>query len=126
DKAGNIITGSAATFTLDRSAPPVTVNQAAGQADPTNSVPVHFTVTFTEVVSDFAAVDVTLGGTATGKSVSLVTDSGDQKTYDVAVTATGGGTVTASLLANVAHDAAGNGSTASTSTDNSVLYDNTA
>jgi len=81
----------ALTITIDTTAPTVTVNQAVGQVDPTNSVPVHFKVTFTEAVSDFATGDVTLGGTATSKSVSLVTDSGDQKTYDVAVTATAAG-----------------------------------
>jgi hypothetical protein len=38
---------------------------------------------------------------------------------------TGEGTVIASLAAGVAHDAAGNASTAFTSTDNSVIYDPT-
>jgi hypothetical protein len=110
---------------VDGIAPTVTVNQAAGQADPAASVPVHFTVVFSESVTDFIAGDVTLGGTATGKSVSTLTDSGDHMAYDVAVTATGDGTITASVAAGAAHDAAGNGNTASTTTDNSVTYDDT-
>ena len=61
--------------------------------------------------------------TATGKSVSSVTDSGDHTTYDVTVTATGDGTILASLTAGTVTDAAGNGSAASTSTDNTVTYD---
>src|SRR5204863_2635445 len=48
-------------------------------------------------------------------------------TYNVAVSGmTNGGTVIASLGAGVAHDAANNASSASTSTDNTVTYDITA
>jgi hypothetical protein len=51
----------------------------------------------------------------------MVTGSGT--TYNVAVSGmTTGGTVIASIAATVAHDAAGNGNTASTSTDNTVTY----
>src|SRR5205814_647814 len=77
-----------------------------------------------EAVSDFATGDVTLGGTA-GATTATVTGSGT--TYNVAVSGmTGSGTVIASLAASVAHDAAGNASAASTSTDNTVTYDNVA
>src|SRR5439155_107097 len=105
DVAGNV-SGVSANFvvTIDTTAPTVTVNQAAGQGDPVNSVPVHFTVTFSEVVSGFDTTDVTLGGTATGKSVSSVTDSGDHKIYNVADSATGGGTITATVAASRAVD----------------------
>ena len=41
-------------------APTVTINQAAGQADPTNAVADHFTVVFSEPVTGFTATDVTL------------------------------------------------------------------
>src|SRR5919109_1736988 len=40
DKAGNTFTGTAINFTLDATKPNVTVNQAAGQADPTNTAPI--------------------------------------------------------------------------------------
>src|SRR5205807_1371042 len=79
---------------------------------------------FSEVVTDFATGDVTLGGTA-GATTAIVSGSGT--TYDVAVSGmSGSGTVIASLAASVAHDAAGNASTASTSTDNTVTFDITA
>src|SRR5262249_38860720 len=127
DAAGNVSAASAPlSVTVDTVKPTVTVNQAAGQADPTNAAPVHFTAAFSEAVYGFTASDVTLAGTATGRSVLSVTDSGDQMTYDVAVTATGGGTITASVAAGLVQDAAGNLNAASTSTDNSVTYDTTA
>ena len=68
DAAGNANTASTSadnTVTYDATAPTVTINQAATQADPTNVAPIHFTVVFSEAVSDFATGDVTLGGTAT-------------------------------------------------------------
>ena len=99
----------------------VTINQAAGQADPTNTSPINFTVVFSQSVSDFTTGDVTLTGTA-GATTGTVTGSGT--TYNVAVSGmTSDGTVIASLAAGVAHDAAGNANTASTSTDNTVTYD---
>ena len=106
-------------MTFDNVRPSVTVNQAAGQADPTSTSPVSFTVVFSESVSDFTAADVTVGGTATHGAASV---TGSGTTYTVSVPVSSNGTVTASLAQNVAHDAAGNGSTASTSTDNSVTF----
>src|SRR5262249_2386659 len=50
-------------YTIDNIAPTVTINQALGQADPTNTSPIHFTVVFSEAVTDFATGDVTLSGT---------------------------------------------------------------
>ena len=44
DAAGNTGFSSANTFTVDTVRPTVTVNQAAGQNDPTNQQPVNFTV----------------------------------------------------------------------------------
>jgi hypothetical protein len=63
---------------------------------------------------------VALGGTA-GATTAVVTGSGT--TYNVAVSGmTQSGTVTASIPAGAASDLAGNPSTASTSTDNTVTY----
>src|SRR5581483_5147354 len=42
-----------ADFRVDVTPPSVTINQAAGQADPTNASPINFTVVFSEPVSDF-------------------------------------------------------------------------
>ena len=112
--------GTNKNIVIDTTAPTVTINQAVGQADPTNASPINFTVVFSESVSDFATGDVTLGGTA-GATTATVTGSGT--TYNVAVSGmTADGTVTASLAAAVAHDAATNPSAASTSTDNTVTY----
>src|SRR5688572_544755 len=110
--------------TYDATPPTVTINQAAGQADPTNASPINFTVVFSAPVTGFATGDVTLTGTA-GATTGTVTGSGT--TYNVAVTGmTGPGTVIATIAANVATDGGGNGNAASTSTDNSVTYDATA
>ncbi len=80
---------------LRRDAPTVTINQAAGQADPTNASPINFTVVFSESVTGFAAADVTLAGTA-GATTAVVTGGGT--TYNVAVSGmTGDGTVIATV-----------------------------
>ena len=93
----------------------MTINQASGQADPTNASPINFTVVFSETVTGFATGDVTLSGTAGGTLVGTVTGSGT--TYNVAVSGmTGSGTVIATIAAGVATDAAGNNNAASTST----------
>jgi hypothetical protein len=104
----------------DTTPPTVTINQAAGQSDPTSNSPINFTVVFSEAVTGFASSDVTLGGTAgaTGKSVT-----GSGTTYNVAVSGmTQSGTVTATIPDGAAQDGAGNSSLASTSSDNSVTY----
>ncbi len=91
----------------------MTINQAAGQADPTNASPINFTVVFSESVSDFATGDVTLSAARPGATTATVTGSGT--TYNVAVTGmTSDGTVIATIGAGAAHDAAGNANTAST------------
>jgi hypothetical protein len=126
DKAGNTAPagGPSTTFTVDNTPPTVTINQASGQADPTNASPINFTVVFSEPTTDFVTADVTLGG-STGATTATVT--GGTSTYNVAVSGmTTSGTLTASIAAGVAHDAAGNANTASTSIDNTVTFDSTA
>ena len=121
--SGNLCTSifsNVSVTTPDTTSPTVTINQAAGQADPANVSPINFSVVFSEPVADFATSDVTLSGTA-GATTATVTGSGT--TYNVAVSGmTANGTVIASLLAGVAHDAANNPSLASTSTDNTVIF----
>src|SRR5687767_3908696 len=108
------------TVTYDAS-PTVTINQAAGQADPTSASPILFTVTFSEAVTGFATGDVTLSGTA-GATTAIVSGSG--AIYTVTVSGmTNSGTVIASINAGVAIDAGSNPNLASTSTDNTVTYD---
>ena len=114
-------TSTDATVTYDATPPTVTINQAAAQADPTTSSPINFTVVFSEAVTDFATGDVMIGGTSGGTKTATVTGSGT--TYNVAVSGmTTAGTVIASLATGVAHDAAGNASAASASTDNTVAF----
>ena len=104
-----------ATYTIiNDDKPSVTINQASGQSDPTKNSPINFTVEFSAPVSDFATGDVTLSGTAGG--TATVTGSGT--TYTVAVSGMSDGTVTATIPANVASN-----NLASTSTDNTVLFD---
>jgi len=125
DSAGNGNTNSTSTdniVTYDVTAPTVTINQAVGQADPTNASPIDFTVVFSEPVTGFTNADVTLTGTA-GAITAVVTGSGT--TYNVAVSGmTTSGTVIASIPAAAAVDTSGNTSLVSTSTDNTVTYDN--
>jgi hypothetical protein len=115
------------SYVFDTTAPTVTVEQATSQADPTNALPINFTATFSEAVAGFDGTDLTLGGTATGGSVAV---SGGPTVYTIAVTNPGSnltnGTITFSVGANKAQDAAGNNNTASTSTDNSVTRDTVA
>src|SRR6185437_9003219 len=137
DAAGNgnqASTSTDHTVTYDTTGPTVTINQAAGQADPTNVSPIHFTAVFSEPVTGFTGSDVSLSGTA-GATTASVSQSGplDGTTYDIAVSGmTSDGTVIASIPAgsnppssNGAQDAAGNGNQASTSTDHTVTYDTT-
>ncbi|MFL5331189.1 MAG: beta strand repeat-containing protein [Gemmataceae bacterium] len=117
-------TYSGRDFAIKGANPPltVTVNQDALQADPTNSGTINFTVVFNQSVSDFATGDVTLSGTA-GATTAIVTGSGT--TYNIAVSGmTGTGTVVASLAAGVANGAGG-ANQASSSTDNTVNFDQT-
>ncbi len=110
----------------DTTAPTVTINQASAQADPTNTSPIEFTVTFSESVTGFAADDVVLtDSTAPGALVAAVSGSGSSYTVSVSGM-TDSGIVTASIRINAVVDDSGNTSLASSSTDNDVLYDVTA
>lgn len=127
DAAGNADPSPASfTWTIDTIAPTVTINQADGQPDPAtgNGAVIHFKAVFSEPVTGFTNSDVTLSGTA-GATTVVVTQIAPNNgtTYDVAVSGmTQAGTVTASIPASAAQDAAANGNTASTSTDNTVTY----
>ena len=124
------ISGNFPTATMDSTPPEVTINQAAGQNDPTKTSPINFTVVFNESVSGFTSSDVSLSGTASATTAAV---SGSGTTYNVAVSGmTSDGTVIATVPAGSnspstagAQDAAGNGNNASTSTDNTVTYDTT-
>src|SRR5204863_4259295 len=123
DAAGLRTASAPVTVTVSNDITPltVTIDQAAGQADPTNSSPINFTAVFSKPVTGFTGAGVTISGTAGGTKTATV--SGGPSTYNVAVSGmSSSGTVLASIPAGVASDAAGNLNTASTSTDNSVTF----
>lgn len=111
---------------FDNVVPTVTINQGATQLDPINTGPVVFDVHFSEQVTGFTGSDISFtGSTVGGTLVANVTDTGNGKDYTVSVTGmTGDGLVVASIPASTAADLAGNSSAASTSSDNSVRFDN--
>ena len=62
------------------------------------------------------------GPAAAGAFANVYNPSGDRKTWDIKVTVTTAGTVTASIGSNKTTDDAGNPNLASISSDNSVTY----
>ncbi|HTR75096.1 MAG TPA: hypothetical protein VMH33_07530 [Solirubrobacterales bacterium] len=106
----------------ETTSPTATINQAAGQADPTSSPTIEFTATFSTAVVGFTAADVSLAGsTATGNLILQVT--GGPTVYTVTVAGmSGAGTVVASIPAGAAQGSGGHQSQASTSTDDSVSW----
>ncbi len=108
-------------YSVNKSGPSVTINQAVGQPDPDNTAPINFTVVFSEAVSNFATGDVVLSGTA---GAATATVSGGPTTYTVAVTGmTATGTVIATVPVDVATNTGGDPNAASTSIDNTVTWD---
>jgi hypothetical protein len=119
---GNTVSGNA-TVTFDNDKPTVTINQTSGQADPTNASPVTFTVHFNEPVTGFGSSGIDLTGSSLSGLSAAVAGSGQD--YTVTVTGMSGtGTVVAKVKAGAATDAAGNTNVASTSSDNTVTFDN--
>ena len=127
DAAGNASLASTSTdnsvaLRIDTTGPSVTINQAAGQADPTSTSPINFTVAFSETVTGFTASDISFANSTVGGTLSAAV-TGTGATYNVAVSGMSGvGSVVVSVPAGAATDAAGNASLASTSTDNTVAF----
>jgi hypothetical protein len=127
DAVGNL---SAASTSADNSVlyspitPTVTINQASGQADPTNASPIQFTVVFSETVTGFSAADISFASSTVGGTL-VAAVSGTGPSYTVSVTGmTGSGAVVVNIPAGAAASTASSTpSAASTSTDNSVTFD---
>jgi predicted extracellular nuclease len=102
--------------------PTVTIDQSAGQADPTNGTSVEFTVVFSDAVTGFDAGDVVVTGTAT-TGTPVVSGSEPGTTFTVTIPVTGDGTVIVDIPAGAANIALGAPSLPSTSTDNMVTVD---
>jgi uncharacterized delta-60 repeat protein len=126
DLAGNLSLASTSSdniVTLDNVEPTVTINQAAGQADPSTNQPINFTVIFSEPVTGFNASDISLTGSTANVSLASIIVTGSGTTYNVAVgNITSNGQLRAVVVANAAQDTIGNLSGASTSTDNIITY----
>ena len=126
DAAGNRNLTSTSTdniVTLDNVRPNVTINQAPAQTDPTSLQPLNFRVVFNEPVTGFDESDVSLNGSTANVSAAQITVTGSGTTYNVAIgNILTGGLVRASIVANAAQDISSNQSNASTSTDNSIVF----
>ena len=133
DPAGHDNLGSTNTdnrVVFDNVAPTVTVNQSAGQADPTGGVSVSFDIVFSEPVThlgppatDFGHDDVVVASSIGDSLDWTVTPGATAGSYTVTVTGmTAGSTITASVPAGTITDPAGNGNEASTGGDSQVAY----
>ena len=126
DLTGNTNTISTSTdnsVLFQISAFTVTLNQAIGQADPTNLLPIIYSVDFSRNVSDFTFDDIVWTGTANGISGNV---SGSGTTYSVNITNIAlDGSVIATIPSDKVHDNLAIGNQASTSIDNTIIFDNT-
>ena len=105
------------TVNVDVDAPGVSISVPSDAQDSAFDV----TITFTESVSDFVQTDLVLSGIATATITAWNTT--DNTTYTAEITPTTNGTVTLSIAAGVATDAAKNSNTAATSqTVNIEMY----
>ena len=109
DTAGNPNTAATSkAVTVDIDKPSVTIGVPSG----TQTGAFDATITFTETVSGFVGSDVSLTGSAAG--ITGWRANSDNTVYTATITPTASGTVTISIAANVATDAAGNPNTAAT------------
>jgi FG-GAP-like repeat/Calx-beta domain/Bacterial Ig-like domain len=122
--ASNASTSNDNQVTFGSATPPaVTINQDSGQADPTNLSPITFDVHFDQPVTGFTGSDVSFSGSTVGGNPQAEV-SGSGQDYFVTVTGMSGqGTVVASIPADSAFNSLNTGNSASTSTDNSVTFD---
>ena len=118
DAANNPNTAAAPqTVTVDVDRPAVTIGVPSG----TQTGAFNATITFSETVSGFAQSDVSLSGSAA--SITDWRTNSDNTLYTATITPTASGTVTISVAANVATDAANNPNTAATSQTVTVSVD---
>ena len=115
DAAANGNTAAAQlSRTFDSVNPTVTI--ASTSPNPTNSASIPVTVQFSKAVADFASGDVNI----TNGTISAFAGSGTNYSFNVAPS--GNGTVTISVAANAAHDAAANGNLAAVPLHQDLRY----
>ncbi len=122
DSEGNSFTGISSTTywnftTEDITVPTVTITST--ETDPTNVSPFEVTIQFSEEVTGFEIVDITVGNGTKG----TFTPNGNNKDWTLQINPTADGLVTVDIAADVAIDAADNGNTAATQF--SITYDGT-
>lgn len=118
----NNATTSAVVTVEDTTVPTATITQAAGQADPTSTAPVNFTLTFSESVTVNEAA-IVASSSGSGSIVTSVTGAEPGTTFNIQVSGmTSNGIITVSVPAGSATDEAGNASTAAATGDNQVAY----
>ena len=118
DAANNPNTAATSqTVTVDVDAPTVTI----GVPSDTQNGVFEATITFSETVSGFEQSEVSLSGSAA--SITSWSANSDDTVYTATITPTASGTVTVSVAASVATDAANNPNTAATSQTVSVDTD---
>ena len=103
------------TFTIDSTSPTVAITSSTGSSgSSTSSTTLSYTATFSESTSNFVVGDITVTGTANDSSpaASNFAGSGTTYTFDV-VKGSSDGTVSVSVAAGKATDAAGNDNTVS-------------
>ena len=108
--------GEVSTFTIgDSTSPTVTITSSTGSSgDTVSDTTLSYTATFSESTSNFVVGDITVTGTANDSSpaASNFAGSGTTYTFDV-VKGSSDGTVSVSVAAGAATDAAGNDNTVS-------------
>ena len=116
DAAGNDNTVSNTyTYTIETISPTVTITSSTGSSgDTVSDTTLSYTATFSESTSNFVVGDITVTGTANDSSpaASNFAGSGTTYTFDV-VKGSSDGTVSVSVAADKATDAAGNDNTVS-------------
>ena len=110
DKAGNSApaAGPSATFTVDNTAPTISIGPPSATA--TNTGPVTYTVTYADAnfnASTLAAGNITLNKTGTANASVAVSGSGTAWTVTLS-SITGNGTLGFSIAAGTASNLAGN------------------
>lgn len=107
DAAGNANTAANFSITSDTTVPTATITSSV--AGPTSQTAIPITIEFSEDVVDFTEANITLLNGSLSNFVAV-----DGNTYTATLTPTADGAVSVSILAAVAHDAAGNANTAAT------------
>ncbi len=129
DAAGNLNMASVSsdnTIVVDNVAPTVTVEQHVEQPDPTDKLPIRYSVVFSEPVTGFSRSSLSFFGSTVDRSNLSSEITGSGSTYEVAIGGLGqmDGILRLSVQSGGGRDLIGNNSSPSTSIDNSVLFSN--